>query len=142
VYAAHIKRPFSVKYDPYTYSIELLDHPQKICHSLTNIPMDVSISFGPCDYGTRDQENGSRNDTKGHLIDYLKTDKNLQYLYPRERQINFMAHTLSFDITFNEKQQGQDIGYWVHIVPTSSVLASFSLPGPVPGDSDKYITVG
>uniref|UniRef100_A0A670XRH7 Tyrosine 3-monooxygenase n=1 Tax=Pseudonaja textilis TaxID=8673 RepID=A0A670XRH7_PSETE len=37
VYAAHIKRPFSVKYDPYTYSIELLDHPQKICHSLTNV---------------------------------------------------------------------------------------------------------
>ncbi|XP_013919488.1 PREDICTED: tyrosine 3-monooxygenase [Thamnophis sirtalis] len=37
VYAAHIKRPFSVKYDPYTYSIELLDHPQKICHSLANV---------------------------------------------------------------------------------------------------------
>ncbi|XP_033010334.1 tyrosine 3-monooxygenase [Lacerta agilis] len=34
VYAAHIKRPFSVKYDPYTYSIELLDNPQKIRHSL------------------------------------------------------------------------------------------------------------
>ncbi|CAI5763257.1 tyrosine 3-monooxygenase [Podarcis lilfordi] len=33
-YAAHIKRPFSVKYDPYTYSIELLDNPQKIRHSL------------------------------------------------------------------------------------------------------------
>ncbi|XP_015678732.1 tyrosine 3-monooxygenase [Protobothrops mucrosquamatus] len=37
VYAAHIKRPFSVKYDPYTYSIELLDRPQKICHSLANV---------------------------------------------------------------------------------------------------------
>nr|XP_034979598.1 tyrosine 3-monooxygenase isoform X2 [Zootoca vivipara] len=33
-YAAHIKRPFSVKYDPYTNSIELLDNPQKIRHSL------------------------------------------------------------------------------------------------------------
>uniref|UniRef100_A0A8D0CEC4 Tyrosine hydroxylase n=1 Tax=Salvator merianae TaxID=96440 RepID=A0A8D0CEC4_SALMN len=36
-YAAHIKRPFSVKYDPYTYSIELLDNPQKIRHSLKNV---------------------------------------------------------------------------------------------------------
>uniref|UniRef100_G1KJG2 Tyrosine 3-monooxygenase n=1 Tax=Anolis carolinensis TaxID=28377 RepID=G1KJG2_ANOCA len=36
-YAAHIKRPFSVKYDPYTYSIELLDSPQKIHHSLENL---------------------------------------------------------------------------------------------------------
>uniref|UniRef100_A0A8D2IVK8 Tyrosine 3-monooxygenase n=1 Tax=Varanus komodoensis TaxID=61221 RepID=A0A8D2IVK8_VARKO len=36
-YASHIKRPFSVKYDPYTYSIELLDHPQKIHHSLENV---------------------------------------------------------------------------------------------------------
>ncbi|XP_062974820.1 tyrosine 3-monooxygenase [Elgaria multicarinata webbii] len=36
-YAAHIKRPFSVKYDPYTFSIELLDHPQKIHHSLENV---------------------------------------------------------------------------------------------------------
>ncbi|XP_028589564.2 tyrosine 3-monooxygenase [Podarcis muralis] len=36
-YAAHIKRPFSVKYDPYTYSIELLDNPQKIRHSLETV---------------------------------------------------------------------------------------------------------
>ncbi|KAH0620966.1 hypothetical protein JD844_021904 [Phrynosoma platyrhinos] len=36
-YAAHIKRPFSVKYDPYTYSIELLDNPQKIHQSLENL---------------------------------------------------------------------------------------------------------
>ncbi|XP_061469073.1 tyrosine 3-monooxygenase isoform X2 [Rhineura floridana] len=36
-YAAHIKRPFSVKYDPYTYSIELLDNPQKIHQSLETV---------------------------------------------------------------------------------------------------------
>ncbi|XP_053142932.1 tyrosine 3-monooxygenase [Hemicordylus capensis] len=35
-YAARIKRPFSVKYDPYTYSIELLDNPQMIRQSLEN----------------------------------------------------------------------------------------------------------
>ncbi|XP_064423117.1 tyrosine 3-monooxygenase isoform X2 [Latimeria chalumnae] len=29
-YAANIKRPFSVKYDPYTSSIEVLDNPRKI----------------------------------------------------------------------------------------------------------------
>uniref|UniRef100_A0A8C8ANA5 Tyrosine 3-monooxygenase n=1 Tax=Otus sunia TaxID=257818 RepID=A0A8C8ANA5_9STRI len=36
-YAAHIKRPFSVKYEPYTHSIELLDSPQTICHSLESV---------------------------------------------------------------------------------------------------------
>ncbi|EMP32844.1 Tyrosine 3-monooxygenase [Chelonia mydas] len=36
-YAARIKRPFSVKYDPYTHSIELLDNSQKIHHSLENV---------------------------------------------------------------------------------------------------------
>lgn len=36
-YAAHIKRPFSVKYEPYTHSIELLDSPQMICHSLESV---------------------------------------------------------------------------------------------------------
>lgn len=36
-YAAHIKRPFSVKYEPYTHSIELLDSPQTICHSLESL---------------------------------------------------------------------------------------------------------
>ncbi|XP_044870752.1 tyrosine 3-monooxygenase isoform X2 [Mauremys mutica] len=36
-YAARIKRPFSVKYDPYTQSIELLDNSQKIHHSLENV---------------------------------------------------------------------------------------------------------
>uniref|UniRef100_A0A8B9BM02 Tyrosine 3-monooxygenase n=2 Tax=Anser TaxID=8842 RepID=A0A8B9BM02_9AVES len=36
-YAAHIKRPFSVKYEPYTHSIELLDSPQTIRHSLESV---------------------------------------------------------------------------------------------------------
>uniref|UniRef100_K7FZR2 Tyrosine 3-monooxygenase n=1 Tax=Pelodiscus sinensis TaxID=13735 RepID=K7FZR2_PELSI len=36
-YAARIKRPFSVKYDPYTHSIDLLDSSQKIHHSLENV---------------------------------------------------------------------------------------------------------
>uniref|UniRef100_A0A7M4FHX5 Tyrosine 3-monooxygenase n=1 Tax=Crocodylus porosus TaxID=8502 RepID=A0A7M4FHX5_CROPO len=36
-YAARIRRPFSVKYDPYTHSIELLDNPQKIHRSLENV---------------------------------------------------------------------------------------------------------
>lgn len=36
-YAAHIKRPFSVKYEPYTHSIELLDSPQTICYSLESV---------------------------------------------------------------------------------------------------------
>uniref|UniRef100_A0A8C9EYI8 Tyrosine 3-monooxygenase n=1 Tax=Pavo cristatus TaxID=9049 RepID=A0A8C9EYI8_PAVCR len=36
-YAAHIKRPFSVKYEPYTHSIELLDSPRTICHSLESV---------------------------------------------------------------------------------------------------------
>uniref|UniRef100_A0A672TSB0 Tyrosine hydroxylase n=1 Tax=Strigops habroptila TaxID=2489341 RepID=A0A672TSB0_STRHB len=40
-YAAHIKRPFSVKYEPYTHSIELLDSPQTICHSLESVRDEI-----------------------------------------------------------------------------------------------------
>jgi len=36
-YAAHIKRPFLVKYEPYTHSVELLDSPQTISHSLESV---------------------------------------------------------------------------------------------------------
>ncbi|XP_054827827.1 tyrosine 3-monooxygenase [Eublepharis macularius] len=42
-YAARIKRPFSVKYDPYTFSIELLDNPQKIHHSLENVRDELHL---------------------------------------------------------------------------------------------------
>ncbi|XP_007902983.1 tyrosine 3-monooxygenase [Callorhinchus milii] len=42
-YAASIKRPFSVKYDPYTHSIEVLDNPQKIRQSLDTLKDDLKI---------------------------------------------------------------------------------------------------
>uniref|UniRef100_A0ACB8G387 Uncharacterized protein n=1 Tax=Sphaerodactylus townsendi TaxID=933632 RepID=A0ACB8G387_9SAUR len=42
-YAARIKRPFSVKYDPYTFSIELLDSPQKIHRSLANVRDELHL---------------------------------------------------------------------------------------------------
>ncbi|XP_069480040.1 tyrosine 3-monooxygenase [Ambystoma mexicanum] len=36
-YAARIKRPFAVQYDPYTFSIHILDNPHKICCSLGGV---------------------------------------------------------------------------------------------------------
>ncbi|XP_077177631.1 tyrosine 3-monooxygenase [Paroedura picta] len=42
-YAAHIKRPFSVKYDPYTFSIEVLDSPQKIHRSLEYVRDELHL---------------------------------------------------------------------------------------------------
>lgn len=42
-YAAHIKRPFSVKYEPYTHSIELLDSPQMICRSLESVRDELHL---------------------------------------------------------------------------------------------------
>ncbi|KAL8169958.1 UNVERIFIED_CONTAM: hypothetical protein K2H54_060615 [Gekko kuhli] len=42
-YAARIKRPFSVKYDPYTFSIEVLDSPQRIHHSLEYVRDELHL---------------------------------------------------------------------------------------------------
>uniref|UniRef100_A0A8D0GDW0 Tyrosine 3-monooxygenase n=1 Tax=Sphenodon punctatus TaxID=8508 RepID=A0A8D0GDW0_SPHPU len=42
-YAARIKRPFLVKYDPYTHSIELLDNPQKIHLSLESVKDELHL---------------------------------------------------------------------------------------------------
>ncbi|KAM5248207.1 tyrosine 3-monooxygenase [Ctenodactylus gundi] len=36
-YASRIQRPFSVKFDPYTLAIDVLDRPHIICHSLEGI---------------------------------------------------------------------------------------------------------
>lgn len=40
-YAARIKRPFGVKYDPYTLSIEVLDNPHKIRQSLDGVKEEL-----------------------------------------------------------------------------------------------------
>ncbi|XP_062919299.1 tyrosine 3-monooxygenase [Mobula hypostoma] len=42
-YAASIKRPFSVKYDPFTKTIEVLDNPQKIRKSLDNLKDELKM---------------------------------------------------------------------------------------------------
>lgn len=36
-YASRIKRPFSVKFDPYTLAIDVLDSPRAIRHSLEGV---------------------------------------------------------------------------------------------------------
>ena len=43
VYAAGIKRPFSVRFDPYTYSIEVLDNPLKIRGGLESVKEDLKV---------------------------------------------------------------------------------------------------
>ncbi|KAJ1178398.1 hypothetical protein NDU88_003644 [Pleurodeles waltl] len=40
-YAARIKRPYGVKYDPYTVSIEVLDNPNKIRQSLDGVKEEL-----------------------------------------------------------------------------------------------------
>ncbi|XP_067849580.1 tyrosine 3-monooxygenase isoform X2 [Heptranchias perlo] len=42
-YAASIKRPFSVKYDPFSKSMEVLDNPQKIKKSLDNLKDELKM---------------------------------------------------------------------------------------------------
>uniref|UniRef100_UPI00398F3822 tyrosine 3-monooxygenase n=1 Tax=Pristiophorus japonicus TaxID=55135 RepID=UPI00398F3822 len=42
-YAASIKRPFSVKYDPFSKTIEVLDNPQKIRKSLDNLKDELKM---------------------------------------------------------------------------------------------------
>ncbi|MBN3291535.1 TY3H monooxygenase, partial [Polypterus senegalus] len=42
-YAANIKRPFSVKFDPYTYSIDVLDNPQKVKMGLESVKDELRI---------------------------------------------------------------------------------------------------
>ncbi|KAJ8271463.1 hypothetical protein COCON_G00103220 [Conger conger] len=43
VYAAGIKRPFSVRFDPYTYSIEVLDSPLKIRGGLESVKDELKV---------------------------------------------------------------------------------------------------
>ncbi|XP_043827785.1 tyrosine 3-monooxygenase isoform X2 [Dromiciops gliroides] len=42
-YATRIRRPFSVKFDPYTLGIEVLDSPQKIRHSLEGVQDELHL---------------------------------------------------------------------------------------------------
>ncbi|XP_055505644.1 tyrosine 3-monooxygenase [Leucoraja erinacea] len=42
-YAANIKRPFSVKYDPFTKTMEVLDNPQKIKKSLDGLKDELKM---------------------------------------------------------------------------------------------------
>uniref|UniRef100_A0A4X2KVP4 Tyrosine hydroxylase n=1 Tax=Vombatus ursinus TaxID=29139 RepID=A0A4X2KVP4_VOMUR len=42
-YSTQIRRPFSVKFDPYTLGIEVLDSPQKIRHSLQGIQDELHL---------------------------------------------------------------------------------------------------
>ena len=42
-YVAGIKRPFSVRYDPYTSSVEVLDNPLKIRGGLDSVKDDLKI---------------------------------------------------------------------------------------------------
>uniref|UniRef100_A0A8C4RHB4 Tyrosine 3-monooxygenase n=1 Tax=Erpetoichthys calabaricus TaxID=27687 RepID=A0A8C4RHB4_ERPCA len=42
-YAANIKRPFSVKFDPYTYSIDVLDNPQKVKMGLEFVKDELRV---------------------------------------------------------------------------------------------------
>ncbi|XP_012683557.1 tyrosine 3-monooxygenase [Clupea harengus] len=42
-YVAGIKRPFSVRFDPYTYSIEVLDNPLKIRGGLESLKDDLKL---------------------------------------------------------------------------------------------------
>ncbi|KAL2093524.1 hypothetical protein ACEWY4_010836 [Coilia grayii] len=42
-YVAGIKRPFSVRFDPYTYSIEVLDNPLKIRGGLESLKDDLKV---------------------------------------------------------------------------------------------------
>ncbi|KAG5849209.1 tyrosine 3-monooxygenase [Anguilla anguilla] len=43
VYAAGINRPFSVRFDPYTYSIEVLDNPLKIRGGLESVKDELKV---------------------------------------------------------------------------------------------------
>ncbi|KAJ8247576.1 hypothetical protein GJAV_G00247910 [Gymnothorax javanicus] len=43
VYAAGIKRPFSVRFDPYTFSIEVLDNPLKIRGGLESVKDELKV---------------------------------------------------------------------------------------------------
>ncbi|ELU12014.1 hypothetical protein CAPTEDRAFT_160919 [Capitella teleta] len=56
-YARTIKRPFELKYDPYTQSVEVLDHPKAIAKSMKHLQADMDMlrsavsklpSFGVC----------------------------------------------------------------------------------------------
>ncbi|XP_061570053.1 tyrosine hydroxylase 2 [Cololabis saira] len=40
-YSASIKRPFAVRYEPFTCSIEVLDHPSKMQHALSQMREDL-----------------------------------------------------------------------------------------------------
>lgn len=42
-YVAGIKRPFSVRFDPYTNSIEVLDNPLKIRGGLESLKDDLKL---------------------------------------------------------------------------------------------------
>lgn len=42
-YSANIKRPFAVRYDPFTCSVEVLDQPSKIQNALSQMREDLKI---------------------------------------------------------------------------------------------------
>lgn len=43
MYSMGIKRPFSVRFDPYTNSIEVLDNPLKIRGGLESVKEDLKV---------------------------------------------------------------------------------------------------
>ena len=42
-FSAKINRPFSVRYDPFTCSVEVLDQPEKIQHTLGQMKEDLRV---------------------------------------------------------------------------------------------------